>query len=505
MGKLAQNLQPDYDVIIVGAGLSGIGTACHLTQKCPNKTYMVLERRENIGGTWDLFRYPGIRSDSDMSTFGFNFRPWTKNSVLAQGDEIRDYLKDTADEYGVTPKINFSCKVTAVKWSSKTQMWTIHYVNEKSGAPNSATARFVIGCTGYYDYDEGYTPEFKGSKDFEGTIVHPQFWPENLDYADKKVVVIGSGATAVTLIPAMADKVKKITMLQRSPSYIYAVPSKDHVAEFLRGKVSDKNIYRMTRVRNVALQRSVFALSKKYPDTMKKIFKGDVKKRLAGSSDMKHFSPSYNPWDQRICAVPDGDLFKVIKSGKADIVTDHIEHFTKTGIQLTSGEHIEADIIITATGLKLQMGGGSTFYMDEKPVNLNDRLTYKGVMIDGVPNAAVIFGYNNGSWTLKSDISSEYICRLMNYMDKKGLIEVVANGDEAEMSENLTVFGEMSSGYIKRAANVLPKQGSDLPWKVTHNYAIDMPMLRFSKIKDEYISFKKAHKKKGFIRKALKI
>lgn len=490
------NITADYDVIIIGAGVSGIGTACHLSMKCPKKSYAILERRERIGGTWDLFRYPGIRSDSDMSTFGFNFRPWTENAVLADGEQIRTYLQETADEYRVTENIRFGCKVTAAKWSSSTQLWTVHFVDEKTGMPSHVTARHALACTGYYNYDKGYTPAFKGTADFKGKIIHPQFWPEDLDYTGKNVVIIGSGATAVTLLPAMADKTAKITMLQRSPSYIYAVPSKDHMAEFLRGKLPDLQIYRMARARNIALQRTVFELCKKYPNTMAKIMKKDVAKRLGKNFDMKHFTPDYKPWDQRICAVPDGDLFDIIKAGKAEVVTDHIDHFTETGIQLTSGEHLAADIIITATGLSLQIGGGSNFYVDEKPINFNEHLTYKGVLVEGVPNAAVVFGYTNSSWTLKSDIAAEYICRLLNYMDKKGYAVATPHDDKANLA-NSTVFGDITSGYVQRAAKVLPKQGKKLPWKVTHNYAIDMPMLRFSKINDEHLHFEKPHAKKS--------
>lgn len=489
--KQKQTTQPDYDVIIIGAGVSGIGAACHLRKAAPNKRFCIVERRSNLGGTWDLFKYPGIRSDSDMCTFGYNFRPWTGNGVLATGEQIKTYVQETADEFGVTDNIVFNRKVTAVDWSSSTQQWTVNMVDEQNGQTTTLSCRFLITATGYYNYDHGYTPEFKGEKDFTGQIVHPQFWPENLDYSGKKVVVIGSGATAVTLVPAMADKTASITMLQRSPSYIYAVPSKDHTAEFLRGKLPDMTIYRLSRVRNIALQRTVFELCKHYPNAMAKLLIHEAGKRSGKATDKKHLTPSYNPWDQRICAVPDGDLFTAIKDKKAHIVTDHIDHFTQTGIQLKSGKHLDADIIITATGLSLQMGGGSNMTVDGKAINFNEHLTYKGVLLESVPNAAVIFGYTNSSWTLKADVAAEYICRLLNYMDKKGYQQVMPKDNGANLA-NSTVFGDMTSGYVMRAASVLPRQGKRLPWKVTHNYAIDMPMLRFSKINDGILQFKKA-------------
>lgn len=493
---------PDYDVLIVGAGISGISAASYLAKSCPKKSFKILERRKRVGGTWDLFNYPGIRSDSEVSTFAFSFKPWAGDKTLAAGGEIRDYIEEAAREQGVYDAIQFETRVTGASWDSSSQLWTVNYIDETTGKPASVSARFTIAATGYYDYDQGYLPNFEGMDDFSGKIVHPQHWPENFDYKGKKVVVIGSGATAVTLLPAMADDTAHITMLQRSPTYVAAVPSKNPITKALRGKIPDQAVYTLSRAQNITFQRMFFELSRKYPKTIRKLLLSEVKKRLGKDYDMSHFSPSYNPWDQRLCAVPSGDMFKAIKAGKASVVTDHIEKFTKTGIQLKSGKHLDADIIVTATGLKILLGGHAEFLVDGKPFDLSKHLTYKGVMVEGLPNAAVIFGYTNSSWTLKSDIASNYITRLLNYMDKKGYTTVVAKDFDNSVGDG-TVFGKMSSGYVMRAADQLPKQGSKKPWLVTHNYFTDSIMLRLGKINDEYLHFGKPTKKKTLIGKGL--
>lgn len=477
-----------YDVLIIGAGISGIGAACHLKRELPGKSFAILERRDAIGGTWDLFRYPGIRSDSDMNTFGFSFRPWTETRVLSDGPSIKKYVEDTAREYDVLRHIRFGAKVTSTKFSSQTSQWTIEAVNEKSGEKSTYTANFVIACTGYYNYDQGYRPEFPGEKNFQGQIIHPQKWPENLDYTGKKVVVIGSGATAVTLIPAMAPKTAHITMLQRSPTYIVSIPSNDTLSETLRRFLPKSWVYQMARLRNVALQRLIFMLAKARPDAIRRLILGGAKRQLGDAVDIKHFSPKYNPWDERLCVVPDGDLFHTLKSGKASVVTDQIETFTDKGIKLKSGKELEADIIVTATGLNVELMGGVEVEVDGAKVPVPERVTYKAVLVEGVPNAAIVFGYTNASWTLKVDIACEYICRLLKHMDKNHLRTVVARAKE-DVKTSDTVMGGLSSGYIRRAANKLPRQGTHGVWKVSNDYISDSAMLKLSPIVDDALEF----------------
>lgn len=477
-----------YDVLIIGAGISGIGAACYLRRELPGKTFQILERRQAVGGTWDLFRYPGIRSDSDMNTFGFGFRPWTETRVLSDGPSIKKYVEETAREYNVMEKIRFGSKVTRSAFSSKDALWTIEGVDEKSGEKFTYTANFIIACTGYYKYDEGYKPEFPGEKDFKGQIIHPQKWPEDLNYTGKRVVVIGSGATAVTLIPAMADKTAHITMLQRSPTYIVSIPANDFMSETLRRFMPKSWVYQIARARNILMQRVIYALAKARPGAIKRLLLGAAKQRLGDSVDMKHFTPNYNPWDERLCVVPDGDLFDTIKSGKASIVTDHIEKFTEKGIQLKSGQHLDADIIVSATGLNVQLMGGVEVEVDGKPVPVTERVTYKAVLVEGVPNAAIIFGYTNASWTLKVDIACEYICRLLKHMDKNHHRVVVAQAPGDVKTED-TVMGALSSGYIRRAADKLPRQGTHGVWKVSNDYLSDTAMLRFGGIADDALKF----------------
>lgn len=478
----------NFDVLIIGAGISGIGAACHLKRELAHKTFTILERRNAIGGTWDLFRYPGIRSDSDMNTFGFSFRPWTETRVLSDGPSIKRYLEDTAREYDIYRHIRFGTKVTSAKFSTRDALWTIEAVDEKTGAKSTYTANFVIACTGYYNYDQGYRPEFPGEKNFKGLIVHPQKWPEDLDYTGKKVVVIGSGATAVTLIPAMAPKTAHITMLQRSPTYIVSIPANDFLAETLRKFLPHSWVYQMARMRNVALQRLMYVLSKARPNAVRRLILGAAKQRLGDAVDIKHFSPKYNPWDERLCVVPDGDLFEVLKSGKASIVTDYIETFTEKGIKLKSGKELEADIIVTATGLNVELLGGVEVEVDGAKVPVPERVTYKAVLIEGVPNAAIIFGYTNASWTLKVDIACEYLCRLLKHMEKNNLRMVVPQAP-ADIKTNDTVMGSLSSGYIRRAADKLPRQGKSGVWKVTNDYLVDSAMLKLLPITDDALKF----------------
>jgi monooxygenase len=471
-----------FDVLIVGAGLSGIGAAWHLQNQCPNKSYTILESRNAIGGTWDLFRYPGIRSDSDMYTLGYNFKPWTNPKAIADGPSIREYIRETAREAGIDKNIRYGHKILKSSWSSDDAQWTVEALQNDTGKTVKFTCNFLFMCTGYYNYDAGYTPHFDGSDRFKGQIIHPQHWPENLDYSGKKVVIIGSGATAVTLLPAMSDKAAHVTMLQRSPTYVVSIPEKDPIANNMRRFLPEKLVYRVTRAKNVSLTLGFFNLAKKRPKPIRRLLLAQVRAQVGKDFDMKHFTPDYNPWDERLCAVPNGDLFKVLRKGTGSVVTDHIDTFTETGIQLKSGQHLDADIIITATGLDLQIMGGMQVHMDGKPVDMTQRLNYKGIMFEGLPNIAMIFGYTNASWTLKADISSEYVCRLLKTMDKRGMRQCTPrNNDPSVVQES---FVDMRSGYIQRALAKLPKQGNKAPWKVFMNYFLDLPMLRYSAVED---------------------
>jgi cation diffusion facilitator CzcD-associated flavoprotein CzcO len=478
------------DVIIIGAGLSGIGAACHLKLKAPAKSVILLESRDAIGGTWDLFRYPGIRSDSDMYTLGYIFKPWTNPKAIADGPAIRDYVNETADEYGIREKIQFGKRVQQLSWNSEKAEWTLDVLDHASGKTAKYKARFVISCTGYYRYDAGYTPEFAGRENFLGQVIHPQLWPENLDYSGKRVVVIGSGATAVTLVPSMTRDAAHVTMLQRSPSYVVSVPQEDIISNKLRGKLPEKWVYHSARARNVGLQMLVYRLSKRAPQLVRRLLTKQVQVQVGKKVDMKHFTPSYNPWDERLCAVPNGDLFKALRSGKASVVTDHIDHFTEHGIALKSGDHLDADIIVTATGLQLQLMGGAKMKIDGKTVSLADSVSYKGIMFGNVPNLAMIFGYTNASWTLKADISSDFVCRLINRMDKDGTDICVASHEPDAIE--IEPFLDMTSGYVQRAMKTLPKQGRFAPWKLRQNYFFDFAQLKVSKLDDGIMHFKKA-------------
>ena len=481
------------DVLIIGAGLSGIGAAAHLRRECPGKTFAIIERRTSMGGTWDLFKYPGIRSDSDMFTLGYNFKPWTQDKSIADGQSILNYIKETADEYSITDHINYGLKVTAVNWCSQDAQWTVTALCEKSQTTNTFTCSFLMGCTGYYNYDAGYTPKFPGIEQFKGEVVHPQKWDDSINYSNKRVVIIGSGATAVTLLPSMADQAMHVTMLQRSPSYVATVPEKDHISIALRKFLPEKLVYQMARVRNVGIQRGVYELSKKRPRIVRRALLTAAKRQLGDQFDMTHFRPKYNPWDERLCAVPDGDLFKTLKQGKGSVVTDHIEAFTENGIRLTSGKELEADMVVTATGLDLMIFGDIKPTVDGNPVKISDGLTYKGAMISGMPNFSMTFGYTNSSWTLKADIIAEYCCRLIKYMDKKKIAYCVPEPSAQDASD--APFLDLQSGYVMRAKDKLPRQGNNGPWKVVQNYFHDIKTIRYSPLNDGNLRFIGKHSK----------
>jgi len=474
---------PDFDVLIIGAGLSGVGMACHLVKQSPQLKFGLVERRQAVGGTWDLFRYPGIRSDSDMFTFGYTFRPWNSLKTLADGPSIRGYIEDTAREHKIMDKIQFGLRTTKACWSSKNKLWTVHALDQETGKPLTLTSKFLISCTGYYNHDAGYQPEFPGLERFQGSFIHPQQWPENLSYKGKRVLIIGSGATAVTLVPAMADEAAHVTMLQRSPTYIMTIPAWDKLSEILRRFLPDSWVFSMARNRNLFLQRAIYKASKRWPEKVRSFLLSQVRKQVGPDVDMCHFTPKYMPWDERLCAVPDGDLFKVVREGKASIATDKIESFTETGVQLQSGQHLEADIIISATGLQLQMLGGTEIFLDDKPVTLRDRVTYKGVMGEGIPNMGWIFGYTNAPWTLKADLAATYLCRLLNYMGKHKLAVVVPEAP-THVKQATSVMDNMQAGYVQRADSILPRQGSEGPWRVLNDFKVDQEILLHQPVED---------------------
>ena len=487
-------MEKQVDILIIGAGISGIGLGVHLSKNCPQRQFEILERRDSFGGTWDLFRYPGIRSDSDMSTFGYNFKPWGKEKVLASGAEIKSYLKDVISENQLKDKIHFGHRVLSANYDSTQKKWLVE-IEDQNKKKQTWAANFVMGCTGYYNYDQGYAPKFPQQEDFKGQLIHPQHWPENLDYSGKKVVIIGSGATAITLVPSLVKGgAGHVTMLQRSPTYIATVPSIDIIYEKARKFISEEKVYDFTRTRNIAMQRAIYALAQKYPKVLRRILLKGVELQLKGKVDMKHFTPNYNPWEQRLCVVPDGDLFKALRIGQASVETDQIEKFTANGVQLKSGKHLEADIVVSATGLQVQILGGVKGSVDGQPMNTSKHMLYQGVMVSDVPNMAMIIGYINASWTLKVDIAAEYICRLVNHMDKNGYDEVIAPSDQAEFLQD-TVMGGLTAGYIARAADVMPKQGRHAPWKVTNNYLADRKDLKEAKFNDGILQFHKRDEK----------
>ena len=476
------------DVLIIGAGLSGIGAGCHLRAECPGKSFAILEARDRSGGTWDLFRYPGIRSDSDMFTLGYRFKPWTDAKAIADGPAILGYVRETAREHGVEERIRYSHRVVRAEWSSQEARWTVTAEVGDDGDTMRLTCDFLFGCTGYYRYDEGYTPRFEGSERFAGEIVHPQHWPEGFHYAGKRVVVIGSGATAVTLVPSMAEQAAHVTMLQRSPSYVLSLPARDPLADLLRRVLPARAAYPIVRWKNVALASLVFQASRRAPRLMRRLIRRQVQRQLPPGYDVDtHFRPAYDPWDQRLCLVPNGDLFKAIRDGGASVVTDRIETFTEKGLQLASGRELEADVIVTATGLNLLLVGGMSIAVDGREVDLSQTVGYKGMMFSGIPNLAVTIGYTNASWTLKGDLVAEYVCRLVNHMDAHGFRVVTplapAPGARTEP------FIDLQSGYVLRSIDQLPKQGPHAPWRLHQNYVRDVAMLRRGSLEDEGIAF----------------
>jgi cation diffusion facilitator CzcD-associated flavoprotein CzcO len=479
------------DVLIVGAGLSGIGAGYHLQSECPRKSYAILEARERSGGTWDLFRYPGIRSDSDMYTLGYSFRPWEDAKSIADGPSILRYVRQTADDHGIDRKIRFGHRVVRAEWCSADARWTVEVRREDTRETVRLTCGFLFMCSGYYRYDEGYTPDFQGTERFAGRIVHPQKWTEDIDYAGKRVVVIGSGATAVTLIPALAERAAHVTMLQRSPSYVVSLPGEDPAAKLLRRLLGAKAAYSIVRWKNVLVTMLVFQLSRRRPGFVRKLVRRGVERRLPAGYDIDtHFKPSYDPWDQRMCLVPNGDLFEAISAERASVVTDQIDTFTERGIRLRSGAELDADLIITATGLNLLALGGMQLAVDGSEVDVSETMSYKGMMLSGVPNLAIAFGYTNASWTLKADLTCAYVCRLLNHMDQHRYVQCTPSNDDPSIEEQ--PFIDFSSSYVQRSIEQFPKQGSKAPWRLYQNYALDILALKFGAVEDDAMRFARA-------------
>ena len=476
------------DVLIVGAGLSGIGAAHRLQDRCPWATYAIFEAREAIGGTWDLFRYPGVRSDSDMHTLGYPFRPWSGDKTIAEGESILQYIRDTAAEAGIDRRIRFNHRIAEMEWSTSDALWTVTAERTDTGEQVQLTTGFVFSCSGYYRYDRGYVPDFAGMDDFTGQIVHPQFWPEDLDHSGKNVVVIGSGATAVTLVPSMAQTAAHVTMLQRSPTYMGTVPTANPVTKAVRKVLPAKAAGTVLKWFNATATQGLYQLSKRRPEVVKRILRRRLAEQLPPDFDIDtHFTPTYDPWDQRLCAVADGDLFAALRAGTVSIVTDHIETFTATGIRLQSGRELEADIIVPATGLELLFLGGIQVSVDGEGVDVSERLAYKGMMLEGVPNLAMAVGYTNASWTLKADLTNEYVCRLLTHMRDTGYRQCTAVNRSAEVAPS-PLLG-LSSGYVVRSAHEFPKQGDRFPWQVHQSYLRDYRAMRLSGVEDDAMEF----------------
>jgi len=473
----------EFDVIVVGAGISGVAAGHYLRTECPDRSFAILEGREAIGGTWDLFRYPGIRSDSDMFTLGFTFRPWTSDAAIAEGPAIRQYVQDTARDEGLQDRIRFRHRVTAADWDSREARWTVQV--DAAGQPQTWRCRFLFFCSGYYDYARGHDPAFPDRERFAGRIVHPQHWPQDLDAAGKRIVVIGSGATAVTLIPALAQSAAHVTMLQRSPSYILAIPGRDAIGRGLQRLLPRKLAYRLIRWKNILLTTALYQLSRRRPQAMRRWLVQQAHK--SSGVDVQHLQPRYEPWDQRLCIVPDADLFAALRSGRASIVTDQVAGYTPTGLRLASGTELPADIVITATGLKLQLFGGARLTVDGRSVQPAEALSYKGMMLAGVPNLANAMGYTNASWTLKAELIARQVCRILNHMRSRGL-DVVMPVHEGDAGETRPAL-DLQSGYIQRAAGVLPRQGDQKPWRIYQNYLLDLLSLRLGKLADGALRF----------------
>lgn len=484
----------DFDVIIVGAGLSGIGAAVRLKTECPDKRFVILEGRAAMGGTWDLFRYPGVRSDSDMFTLGYPFNPWTGAKTMADGTAIRAYIEDTAHKFGVTDHILLQRRIVRADWSSAEQRWTldVQVGAGKDGASELRTYRctFLYLCCGYYSYERAHAPAFPGRDRFQGTFVHPQWWPQDLDYTGKRVVVIGSGATAVTLVPAMAERAAHVTMLQRSPTYVFALPGEDALSQHLRRHLPEALVHRLVRAKNVTLGSAFYQFCRRAPKLARRVLRANAAHYLPKDYPIDtHFKPRYDPWDERLCVVPDGDLFRSLASGRASIVTDTIDTLTEKGVRLASGDELPADVIVSATGLELQFAGGIPISVDGKVIRPKETLVYKGVLLSGVPNLACAIGYTNASWTLRADISSRYVCRLLRHMDEHGFVEAVARADDSTSAA--VPLLNLASGYVKRAIEHMPQQGRATPWRVPQNYVVDFCATLLGRVDDAYLRFKR--------------
>ena len=479
-----------FDVVIVGAGVSGIGAACHLRAKCPGRTFVILENRDAIGGTWDLFRYPGIRSDSDMHTFGYIFKPWLSNKAIADGPSIRDYVHEAATEHDVNARIRFRHAVTGASWSTPDARWTVRATCRDSGNPVEFSCNFLFMCGGYYNYEKGHLPDFPGIERFAGTVVHPQAWPEDLDYAGKRVAVIGSGATAMTLVPAMAETAGRVTMIQRSPTYVISRPERDAINNRLRQFLPEKLAYTLTRWKNILFQMYIYHRTRVAPESVKAKLLDAARLYLGSDYVDKHFTPSYYPWDQRLCLIPDGDLFEAIKRDRAAVATGTIARITETGVELESGEKIEADILITATGLQLAVFGGVELSVDGEPVRFPETVNYKGIMLSDLPNLAYVFGYVNASWTLRADLNCAYVCRLLNRMEELGMRQCTPRLREEDRDMKLLPWiVDFLPGYMARSMHLFPRQGDRNPWRNTQNYLEDRKVVLRAPLEDGALTF----------------